>query len=338
MKGSRIMKRISTCTFNVENLFVRYNFVPLPPGITSKKAPEADVIKGFGYLPSSFSKNNFSLYKADARALTVLALTRGKTTYPQICCLQEVESMQALRTFNEKYIDNKYPYVLLIDSHDPRLIDIGILSMFPISKIASHIDERDARRYYLFSRDCLEVTFDVNGTPLTLFVNHLKSKYSRTKKEKDNADKRRQMQAERVVEILQQRFPGTAYDSESFAVLDDFNDHPDSEILSPLLKDAGLENVIERLPKSERWTHWWGGKNLVGQLDYILLSPTLSRSSSALPVIERRGISAKRKKSYFAIAGDKKGQEIDFKFERFDGVSDEVDASDHCPVFFEVSV
>lgn len=331
------MKRVTICTFNVENLFVRYKFSPLPPGIISKKAPEADVLKGFGYLPQSFSKNNFSLYKEEARTLTALALTRGNTVHPQICCLQEVESMQTLRTFNEKYLDKKYPYALLIDSHDPRLIDVGILSMFPISTIASHIDERDARRYYLFSRDCLEVTFDVNGTPLTLFVNHLKSKYGRTKKEKDNADIRRQMQAERVVEILKQRFPGNAYNSESFAVLGDFNDHPDSTVLSPLLKDAGLENVIERLPKPERWTHWWAGKNLVGQLDYILLSPALSRSSSGLPVVERRGISSKRKKSYFALEGDEKGQEVDFRFERFESVSDEVDASDHCPVFFEVS-
>lgn len=32
------------------------------------------------------------------------------------------------------------------------------------------------------------------------------------------------------------------------------------------------------------------------------------------------------------------GRKIDFRFDRFDGVTDEVDASDHCPVFFEVSV
>ena len=272
----------------------------------------ADVLKGFGYLPSSFSKNNFSLYKEEARTLTTRALTRGNTVYPQICCLQEVESMQVLRIFNEKYLENKYPYALLIDSHDPRLTDIGIISMYPVSKILSHMDERDARRNYLFSRDCLEVTFDINGTPLTLFVNHLKSKYGRSKKEKDNADKRRQMQAERISEILKQRFPGTAYDSELFAVLGDFNDHPDSEVLLPLLKDAGLENIIERLSKTERWTHWWASKNLVGQLDYILLSPALSRSSSGLPVIERRGISSKRKKSYFAISCDKRGQENRF--------------------------
>lgn len=331
------MKKLTICTFNVENLFLRYNFFSLPPGITSKKAPKADVVKGIGYLPPAYAKN-YSLFKEDARVLTAQALTRDHTVYPDICCLQEVESMQALRTFNETQLEKHYPYIIVIDSHDPRLIDIGLLSMHPISRIVSHMDEKDDRGYYLFSRDCLEVTFDINGKPLSLFVNHLKSKYGRSQKDKDNGNKRRKAQAERVAGILKERFPGSAYNSELFAVLGDFNDSPNSTYVAPLVKDAGLENVIERLDETERWTHWWSGKNLVSQLDYILLSPELSKRSLEKPEIERRGISAKRKKSHFALPGDKKGQEIDFTFERFEEVTDEVDASDHCPVFLEMNI
>ena len=77
-----------------------------------------------------------------------------------------------------------------------------------------------------------------------------------------------------------------------FAVLGDFNDSPDSELVAPLVKDAGLENVIERLDQSERWTHWWAGKNA----------------------------------------------EVDFTFDSFEGVTDEVDASDHCPTFLEIEI
>ena len=50
-KGGNLMAKVSLCTFNVENLFLRYNFASLPPGITSKKAPTADILKGSGYLP-----------------------------------------------------------------------------------------------------------------------------------------------------------------------------------------------------------------------------------------------------------------------------------------------
>jgi hypothetical protein len=39
------------------------------------------------------------------------------------------------------------------------LIDIGILSVYPILKVVSHKDERDKRGYHLFSRHCLEVRF-----------------------------------------------------------------------------------------------------------------------------------------------------------------------------------
>ncbi|MEW6088088.1 MAG: hypothetical protein AB1498_07265 [bacterium] len=76
----------------------------------------------------------------------------------------------------------------------------------------------------------------------------------------------------------------------------------------------------------------------MSQLDYILLSPALSKKSRGLPIIERRGLSSQKKKSYLALPGDKKGQEIDFSFERFKGVTCEIDASDHCPVFFTLDL
>ena len=332
------MAKVRICTFNCENLFVRSKFFPLPPGIKSKKAPRADVAKGLGYLPTAYSRN-YNLYRDEARVLTALALKRGnKNPYADICCLQEVENMQALRTFNDTHLKKAYPYRLLVDSHDPRLIDVAVLSKYPVAGAVTHMDEKDGKNY-LFSRDCLEVNFDINGKRLALFVNHLKSKYATTPGQKANADKRRQMQAERVVEILKERFPGGSYDTSNFAVLGDLNDAPFSDFLSPLVKDAGLENVIDRLPEEERWTHWWDSKNLVSQLDYILLSPSLSHSTAyAKPEIERKGISSKRKKSYLALPGDKKGQEVDFTFKRFDGVTNETEASDHCPVFFELSL
>jgi hypothetical protein len=104
-----------------------------------------------------------------------------------------------------------------------------------------------------------------------------------------------------------------------------------------LVKDSGIENIVNRLPESERWTHWWASKNRVSQLDYILLSPALSSSSSADPYIERGGISAKRTKSYYDVDGQK-GAEVDLSFKRFKAVTDEIDASDHCPVFFELTM
>ncbi len=334
------MGKVTICSFNVENLYLRYDFTPMPPGIRTKEIPEEDFVKGVGYLPANYlNKKDYTLYRDSARELTALALTRGNAGFPEICCLCEVESMQALRAFNKKYLKEHYPYCLLIDSHDMRLIDLAILSIHPITGIVSHLDEKDDRGSFLFSRDCLEVSFNIGGKPLTLFANHLKSKYAEDEAIQARGNAKRKSQAVRVAQVLRERFPGNAYKSGRFVALGDFNDSPDSEFVAPLVKDAGLENVIERLEAGERWTHWWAGKNRVSQLDYILLSPALSKSCAGKPVIERRGVSTKiKKKSYFNLPGDAKGSAVDFTFPRFPGVTEAVDASDHCPVFFDLEL
>lgn len=336
------MSSVTICTFNVENLFGRYKVFGYYPGGRRVLSPEELEEKG-GFLPGQIfaPKNSFQIFDKDQwRELTSQAL-KGKTEdFPDIACLQEVESIRVLRRFNKKYLDGVYSDVLLIDSHDPRLIDVGVLSKYRITDVKIHMDEPyDDRSGYLFARDCLEVTVDIKGTPLTLFVCHLKSKYARSKKQRESGNKKRKAQAERVAELVRKRFKATRFSNRAFAVVGDFNDTPNSPHVKPLVKELGLENAIERLSdKKERWTHWWAGKNRVSQLDYILLSPRLANRSKGEPYIERRGISSARKTSHLSGPNDTKGEKIDFRFKRFPGVTDEVEASDHCPVFMELKV
>lgn len=337
------MTSITICTFNVENLFGRYKVFGYLPGDKFKKqilTPKELEDKG-GFLPGQIyaPKNSFQVFdKEQWRLLTAKALKGNTENYPDIACLQEVENLGVLRKFNKDYLKNIYPYALLIDSHDPRLIDIGILSKYKITDVRTHIDEPyNDKSGYLFSRDCLEVTLDIKDTPLTLFVNHLKSKYAKGDKQKRSSDKKRNAQAARVAEIVRERFKESNFSGSAFAIIGDFNDTLDSETLKPLVQDIGLENIINRISdKTNRWTHWWGSKNLVSQIDYILISPRLANDSTKEPYIERRGISSAKKYSYLAAPDDKKGQKIDFQFERFKEVSDKIEASDHCPVFLEI--
>lgn len=338
------MTTITICTFNVENLFSRYKVFSFLPGDQYKHkvlSPEELDDKG-GFLPGEIaSKDSFDIFtKGEWRTLTAKALKGNTENYPDIACLMEVESMRVLRKFNNDndYLNRAYPHALLIDSHDLRLIDVGVLSKHEIIDVKTHMDEpyKD-KSGYLFSRDCLEVTFDINGTPLTIFVNHLKSKLGKVGD--DTSDKKRLAQATRVAELVKERFNGSAFSNRAFAVVGDFNDSPDSEYLKPLVKDLGLENVVKRISdKTNQWTHWWAGKNLVNQIDYILVSSRLANDSSKAPYIEHRGISSAKKNSYFATLDDKKGEEIDFGFERFPEVTDKIEASDHCPVFFEIKL
>jgi predicted extracellular nuclease len=220
------------------------------------------------------------------------------------------------------------------------LIDVGVLTRNPylIETIVTHVDEKENGQF-IFSRDCLEATFSIGDDKrLTLFVNHLKSKLEQTPKNTEKAAQRRLRQAKRVSAIVKERYPGASFNEESFGIVGDFNDSPDSPYLKPLIADLGLENVLARLDDTrDRWTHWWDTRNVVSQLDYILLSPSLAQRSAGKPYVERRGLS-KREATYLDAEDGKKGEEIDFKFERFPEVTRSIEASDHCPLFMTLTV
>ena len=75
-----------------------------------------------------------------------------------------------------------YPYLLLVDGHDVRSIDVAVFSRFPLADIRTHVDLRDGNER-IFSRDCLEVVVDLPlSKPLVLCVTHLKSKFTSDRK------------------------------------------------------------------------------------------------------------------------------------------------------------
>jgi len=71
-----------------------------------------------------------------------------------------VESLIALRVFNEQFFKSTYPYALVIDSRDLRQIDVGVLSKYPIIDVRSHADDKKGDNEYIFSQDCLEARLD----------------------------------------------------------------------------------------------------------------------------------------------------------------------------------
>jgi|SRR5215211_7803256 endonuclease/exonuclease/phosphatase family metal-dependent hydrolase len=352
------MKTVTLCSFNVENLFMRYKIFGYSPSPKPMRRiySEEELKEEGGFLPSPVWKNSFKLYnKGPWRDLTASAIRREDQddnvdyAMPDILCMQEVDSMDALRLFNEENLDNYYPYAILLDSHDPRRIDVAVLSRYKIKSLITNMYEpyegANSHQKYLFSRDCLEINFEITNTKsLTVFLNHLKSKFvdPRTPKNKvpeevEKSNNLRLQQSRKVAELVTDRFRGSNFNKENFVVVGDFNDTPDSSFLKPLVQDLGMHDVISRLDPRDRWTHWWESKNIASQMDYILLSPKLADNSPAKPYIERRGISNKRKKfSYLNFRAEE--NKIPFNFNRFNDVSDEFEASDHCPVFFELKL
>ncbi|MCI0687051.1 MAG: endonuclease/exonuclease/phosphatase family protein [Sporichthyaceae bacterium] len=354
-------------TFNANNLFVRYRFGQTFAGDMSRRSAVTN--PNDGYLPM-YDPDLFDLFNSEQRELAARVLNGdGERDLPDVLCLQEVESLIALRRFNEAHLGASYPYALLIDSRDFRQIDVAVLSRFPIISARSHVDDLDPTpddpaRPWLFSRDCVEVEIalspagrsDPGVDRLTVFVNHLKSKFvdplrhrtaeARTAARQRAAEHRRR-QASAVADLLVERYPGASFDTELFAVVGDLNDEPSSASMAPLVT-AGLTSVLDRIePEPDRWTHWWRGENSVSQLDYLLVSPALGEATEGIePRIERRGI------SYARILADggtgprltrfRRNDEdlvpipVDFRFPRFPEVSTSVYASDHCPIFLDV--
>jgi len=347
------------CTFNVNNLYVRYKFGQTFPGDMSGKSLVED--PQFGILPI-YKPELFDLFNPTQRELAGRAATNDKQDFPDVICLQEVESLLALRRFNEEHLGEKYNYAILIDSRDFRQIDVGILSRLKIVNIRTHIDDIDPspanpgppkppEKPRLFSRDCLEVEIALNGSGskrLTLFINHLKSKLASTPAERQRADELRKRQAQAVKKTIESRFPGEQFNQEFFAVIGDLNDEPLSAPLKPLVSDAGLIDALARFPKVEdRWTHWFKSENTVSQLDHILLSPALNAATTGKqPRIERRGIGfsriladggpGPRLTHFHRMDDDPNPINLDFRFPRFTNITPEDFASDHCPVFLEV--
>ncbi|SFV03385.1 Metal-dependent hydrolase, endonuclease/exonuclease/phosphatase family [Polaromonas sp. YR568] len=342
------------CNFNVNNLFVRYKFGKTFPGDQGGKSAVAGTASSnTGYLPL-YQKGAFEIFNAEQRKLAALAITQGNTVQPDVVCVQEVESLIALREFNDRFLGGAYPYVVVLDSRDLRQIDVGILSKYPIDSITTHVDDKAADKY-IFSRDCLEVRVRVKKTtPVTLFINHFKSKLAMganeeaKAKERASANLKRKLQADTVVKLLKERFPGPEFKSGYFAVLGDLNDTPLAPQLSGLCVKAGLVDALATLAPEERWTHYWKAKNSVSQLDHVLLSPALSGKLKKDGIyIERRGIgfrseSKKVDGGYLpkqvkveAMEDDPNPEIIDFQYERFELVSSSNVASDHCAVFLD---
>jgi predicted extracellular nuclease len=318
---------IRLATFNCENLFARFRF-------DKDVDPEKAVHDGW-----LANKVYFYINNETEKELTAAAI---KATKADVIALQEIESLQALKGVRNKYLKNQgYHYAFLIDGNDPRLIDIGILSRFPIEKIDTHIQEWDNGLHGpLFSRDCLECDLVLREKKkLRLFINHFKSMYN--PKDKCNGRKatrdRRLHQARRVKEIVSEEFPNEEDDKQHpFAVLGDLNDYLQTDSqgytsIGEVVNWNRVKNIVARLPEKDQWTHFYEGNKSCGfgknykQLDYILLSRPLADSNTAAEIkIIREGLPK---------SADK------YKGHRFGNVGmHKPKASDHCPLVVQLQL
>lgn len=286
--------RVSVGTFNLNNLFSRYNFQAeiseLPAALEDVHA-EMDLVLT-GVEPVRVRQYMGRLVKQKDPKESLRMVERIVRMNVDVLAVQEVEDVDTLRGFNEVYLKGMYPFVGLIEGNDPRLIDVGVLSKLPIGGMSSwqhkvHPDDPGKR---VFGRDALEVEiYDVSRRRrlFTLYVNHLKSQFMDFRMDpvegKRRNDERRRQQVESLVEIITARHrPDGRY-----IVLGDMNDGPESEplaalrelgVVDGLVKLEELRNGEIDIPEDVRWTHRFkksGEPAHYALFDQIWLSPNL---------------------------------------------------------------
>ena len=309
-------------TFNVENLFTRFRFAR---GVDPLEAKEA----GF-----TTEELRFRLHDPEAKRLTADTM---RACQADVFALQEVEDLDTLKKFRDRWLGGSevWPHSLVIDGNDDRRIDVGVLSRWPIVHARSWQHLRGDGGRYVFDRDCLEVDVEGPVGRVTLYVNHFKSMRPPPGSRgpgREVTRARRAAQAAALRDIVRERF-GSDPSEAPFVLCGDFNDFLEDtdegrSAIAELVGWEAVENVVDRLPPGDRWTHYWPGHARRGlpaayrQLDYLLPSKRLARLNPQPPLIERRGQPTRATR---------------FDGERFKGVgSHRPKASDHCPLSFDL--
>lgn len=211
---------------------------------------------------------------------------------PDILSLTEVENGAVLRRFNDEALRGLgYKTVAHLEGTDNRGIEPAVLSRYPmIGQPAQHpLVEPNGKK----QRSILEVTLDVNGHPLTVFVNHWIA--GRGSDDANDAAKlagRRQFAAQTLQGLIDQKL--AANPKAEIVVLGDFNEGLNGPALGSIKAETAeaaraqnkvfdtidtLENLKEAAgaegDKVQLGTHFYAPKGVWSQFDHALVSSTL---------------------------------------------------------------
>ncbi|MGD8545437.1 MAG: endonuclease/exonuclease/phosphatase family protein [Candidatus Bathyarchaeota archaeon] len=288
-------QKIRIGTYNTNNLFDRFD----DPYYTSD-----DPWRSFY---STRPKTLKEMYNLGARI---------RSSDVDILALQEIENLGTLHDFIHGQVGPFYKLngVISLESNDPRGIDLAAVTRFRLGRVISHRFRRyNGKR--VFSRDCLQLEVmhpNRSEVLLTLFICHLKSKYSKYPvgtpehdRDQQRSLEKRKRQVEHTIQIVKSC---QDINNDRFAILGDMNDTPDSPALQGFLRSNNplkLKEALKSIPQRDtapnsprrrpRDTHKWKKDEAKGhmqttysQLDYILLSKTLANAFTGLAKVEQR--------------------------------------------------
>lgn len=169
-----------------------------------------------------------------------------------------------------------YPEAVVLDAVDDQR-KVGVLSRRPITHIGRHTD----LDFKYFSgresvkRGMLEVRFDTIAGEVTLFVVHLKSRYTE-RRDDPNATLRRGREATAARDRLLTLFPEPELGQ--FIIAGDFNEGP---LHRPVraFSNIGERPISVMVPaadsRGETWTHLYRRNDEYSRVDFVMVSAPL---------------------------------------------------------------
>ncbi|MCC6553423.1 MAG: endonuclease/exonuclease/phosphatase family protein [Polyangiaceae bacterium] len=195
-----------------------------------------------------------------------------KALDPDIAVLQEVENIGVLDELDELELDGAYPNRALVESTDPRGIDIGAISKIPFDSVVSHKDDQFTKvgtqgPIYTFARDAIEFHVSQNGRHVILIGVHYRSKGP-----PDDPDKRL-AEAQRSRAIADEL--AAADPTAAITILGDFNDVPGSPPVVAVQGsgEAAFEDAADQVASAGRWTYDFNGS--LELVDHQMMNPVL---------------------------------------------------------------
>ncbi|MCF6321655.1 MAG: endonuclease/exonuclease/phosphatase family protein [Rhizobiaceae bacterium] len=185
-------------TFNAENLMQRFDFSGFRNDQRKDRTLQMIDVKDERHF-QRLEEARVVAHSDDSMQLTALAIAE---TMADIVCLQEVENIQTLNSFEYGYmfkmVGRGYRQKFLVEGNDGRGIDVAVMAReetfdgqkIEFVKIKSHAQLTydkaglhtpqlkamgEEAHEKIFRRGCLEIDFKIGGKPITLFVVHFKS-------------------------------------------------------------------------------------------------------------------------------------------------------------------
>lgn len=197
---------------------------------------------------------------------------------PDVLAVQEMGPQLFLDEFQRelKLAGLDYPHAVLLDGPDADR-HVAVLSRIPFKAAHRHADV--SFKYFnqpaKVRRGVLQVVFATDQGDVSLYVIHLKSKYTE-RKDDPEAALLRAAEAEAVRDLVLARHPDPT--TAKFIVAGDWNDTRGTRPVRALQK-RGDTVIGELVPatdaRGETWTHYFRREDLYSRIDYLMVSPAL---------------------------------------------------------------